>query len=90
MFRTAGEQNGRRGTEIERGMVKGDTGMAAQTAGSETLNLYCSHCLRTQTFIAAERGYCCPLCSKQLVVTDPRRELSSGIARSATRVTATG
>ncbi len=34
-------------------------------------NLYCSHCLRTRPFSATERGYRCPVCAKNLVVTDP-------------------
>lgn len=36
-----------------------------------TQNLYCSECLKTRSFVATERGYCCPGCRKLLLVSDP-------------------
>ena len=57
--------------------------MNAQMAETRNQNLYCSHCLKTRTFSPTDRGYCCPVCAKTLVVTDPPRVGPGGHSSAA-------
>jgi hypothetical protein len=49
-----------------------------------TVNFYCTCCLRTQAFVANERGFQCPICRKLLFRSDPpRRRTNEKPARTA-------
>ena len=50
-----------------------------------TTNYYCACCLRTQTFVANERGYQCQVCRRVLLRADPPRRITreAAVVRSA-------